>query len=245
VSESEPSTTFKPPYMAFQTFWNFLSELAEKPLPPRIDRSLMNSKSGTDQANLVSALKSFGLTDDQGAVADDLGLLTDGDLELRKAALADLVRRHYAAALQVSEVNGTEAQLKDAFRDEFQIASADTMRKSVAFFLHAARTAGIELSSHFPQTRGGPGSSGTSRPRRSPQRKRPKNGEIVGAVLPPPVSARSEKTVTLATGGSMTLAVTVDPLSLRGEEREFFFKVVDLLDEYADQHPRPGGESDA
>ena len=45
----------------------------------------------------------------------------------------------------------------------------------------------------------------------------------------------------LATGGTMTLTVSVDPLTLRGEERTFFFQVVDLLDEYAVNHPLTTG----
>ena len=45
--------TFKPPYLSFQTFWAFLDELAAKPLPPQIDRSMLDKKSGTDQAGLL------------------------------------------------------------------------------------------------------------------------------------------------------------------------------------------------
>jgi len=45
----DSESTFKPSYMSFQTFWNFIGELAKKPLPPQIDRSLLGSKSGTDQ----------------------------------------------------------------------------------------------------------------------------------------------------------------------------------------------------
>ncbi|EUA78511.1 hypothetical protein I541_2991 [Mycobacteroides abscessus] len=59
---------FKPPYMAFQTFWRFIDELSGPGLPPVIDRSLMSSKSGTDQANLVTALRSFNLINDDNTV---------------------------------------------------------------------------------------------------------------------------------------------------------------------------------
>ncbi len=238
MSETTSTPTFKPPYMAFQTLWNFLGELAEKPLPPQIDRSLMNSKSGTDQANLVAAMRSFELIDEQNVVQEALKSLTDHDVETRKARLADLVRHYYAPALKVSEINGTETQLRDVFRDTFQISSADTQRKAVTFFLHAARYAGIEVSSHFPQTRAGQGGPGAPRSRRSPTRRKSPKGEPAFLVPPPPPpSGRSEKTVTLATGGTMTLIVSVDPLTLRGEERSFFFQVVDLLDEYAVNHP--------
>ena len=34
----------------------------------------------------------------------------------------------------------------------------------------------------------------------------------------------------------MTLAVSVNPLNLRGEDREFFYGIVDMLADYAEQH---------
>lgn len=35
----------------------------------------------------------------------------------------------------------------------------------------------------------------------------------------------------------MTLTVNVDPLTLKGTDREFFYEVVDKLDEYAAKNP--------
>ena len=90
-----PEESFKPPYMSFLTFWNFIAELRTKPLPPRIDRSLMSSKSGTDQFNLTLALTSFGLVDDDSRVLPLLQELTAADDEQRKSILAKMVTASY------------------------------------------------------------------------------------------------------------------------------------------------------
>ncbi|EUA73125.1 hypothetical protein I541_5335 [Mycobacteroides abscessus] len=44
--------------------------------------------------------------------------------------------------------------------------------------------------------------------------------------------------VRLQTGGTLQLLVDVNPITLVGEDREFFFKVLDLLTEYSAAHPQ-------
>lgn len=234
ASGSGGAEGFKPPYMAFQTFWNFIEELASHPLPPVIDRSLMNSKSGTDQANLLGALRTFGLIDAENHVQPSLTALTEKDPEARKRALADLVRTHYAAALRVSDDNGTQAQLAVCFRENYGISGADTLRKSMSFFLHAARNTDIPLSPHFPATRsgqGGPGKSKTRKPRKP--RSNADTGRAGSTGQQP--TDQYQLNVQLPTGGTMTLSVSVNPISLRGQDRDFFYDIVDKLTDYQEQ----------
>ncbi|MGB7964114.1 MAG: hypothetical protein WCF12_14320 [Propionicimonas sp.] len=224
---------FKPPYMAFQTFWNFVGDLSAHPLPPQIDRSMMASKSGTDQANLINTLKALGLVDDEHRVLPGLTALTDADPEARSALLADIVRRDYAAALAVADNNGTASQLEQCFRDSYAVAGADTLRKSITFFLHAARAAGVPLSPHFKQTRAGSGAPG--QPRKRPVRRKSKNGisdPEVTAAPQPAIPDAYRLDVRLRTGGTMTLTVNVNPISLRGEDRTFFYDIVDKMTDY-------------
>ena len=76
----QPNTSeFKPPYLSFQTFWAFIQELASKPLPPQIDRSMMDTKSGTDQSNILSTMRAFGLIDESQAVMPFLQQLVRTD----------------------------------------------------------------------------------------------------------------------------------------------------------------------
>jgi hypothetical protein len=234
------STPFKPPYMSFQTFWNFIEELATRPLPPQIDRSLMSSKSGTDQNNLTTALRGFGLTGPDQQVLPALLGLAMGDEGGRKEKLAELVRTYYPQQLVISEQNGTEQQLHDSFRETFGLDTRETRRKAVTFFLHAARTAGIELSPHFPATRSGSGSPGVPRPKRTSKRKNTQSDKTTGSPAdhPRPNDEGDSYSVSLSSGGSVSVVVSVNLFSLSTEDRDFVIDLVDKLKGYPQSERR-------
>lgn len=216
----EPNGAWKPPYFAFQTFWSFMADLAAKPLPPKIDRSLLKSKSGTDQANLLMALRAFDLMDDTNTVnGSSLAPIAQGAEESRAHALADLVKRYYGKPLELSEQSGTEGQLHELFRDNFALSSADTRRKAVTFFLHAARRAGMPLSEHFPSTRSGSGAPGTPKVKRSPTAAKRKSMSPVGSAKTPVVTTEQtasgeHKRVSFGDSGLVTVNVDVKWLDL-------------------------------
>ena len=230
----DTESTFRPPYMSFQTFWNYIEELAEKPLPPAIDRSIMKTKSGTDQANLTMAFTSFGLTDAEGTVQPSLIRLVEASPEERPTVFADMVHVYYSAPLSISFKNGTPADLTKAFTDEYpSIASADTRRKSITFFLHAARKAGIELSPHFPQTRGGSGAPGVPKAKRSaPRKKSAPNGQSTPPQARVTTTTGDTYTVDLPSGGSVSVVVDVNLFGLTTEDRNFVIELVDKLKGY-------------
>lgn len=231
---------FRPPYLPFQTYWRFIEELSAHPLPPVIDRSLMGTKSGSDQVNLMAALRTFGLIDENRSVRPELVELAAGEPEQRKEKLARLVSRYYGRALEVSEQNGTEQQLHHCFRDNYGIDGADTRRKAVTFFLHAARYAGIPLSAHFPSTRPGSGAPGQKRSRPKKKSSAGSGTGSGGEVTDPTPRSGYEISVELETGGTMQLTVDVNPLVLRGDDRAFFYEIVDKLADYADAHAGSG-----
>lgn len=225
-------TTWKAPYLSFQTFWNFVGYLCKKPLPPVIDRSVMDSKSGTDQANLTAALKAFGLIRDDLSVEPLLQELAVADEDARKKLLARMVEQNYGAALQVSEANGTEQMLSDSFKTAYKMEAADTRRKAVTFFLHAAREAGLPLSPYFPATRSGSNgtSTGTAR-RKSTLRKAKANG--VATPNPPsaaPSGAGETKVIDFGDAGSVTIVVNVKWLALPTETMVDLRKAVDAFE---------------
>jgi hypothetical protein len=222
---------FRPPYLSFATFWSFLETMVSQPLPPKIDRSMMRSKSGSDQASLTAALKAFGLVDDTQVVTG-LRDLEGSDEDARSRWLAGMIRKHYPAQMTVSEQNGTEQQLKESFRDSFQMGSADTIRKAMTFFLHAARTAGIETSPHFPQTRSGSGAPGTPKPRRATSRR--KSSDAAKATEKASILQVEGDTYTLhlESGPVVTLAVKMNVMEASVSDRDFTFKLIDALRGY-------------
>jgi hypothetical protein len=232
----EAPEPFRPPYMSFQTFWRFIEELRSKPLPPQIDRSLMQSKSGTDQANLNATLSVFGLVGPGGEVLPELKGLVHGDEEGRRRVLASLIRERYPQPLYVSEQNGTNQQLQEAFRDVYGMAGADTRRKAVTFFLHACREAGLPLSPFFPSTRAGSGAPGTPRPRR-PQKRRATTVPTPEPSGDAPPSATTSSggdrySVALRSGGTVEVAVSVNLFAVSTEDRTFVIELVDKLKGY-------------
>ncbi len=239
------TTDFRPPYMSFQTFWNFIEELAAKPLPPRLDRSLMKSKSGTDQNNLTMALTSFGLTDDEGKVQQALIDLVATPGAERQTAFGHLVRHYYTAPLAVSAQVGTTTDLNKAFIEEWPtIASADTRRKSVTFFLHAARAAGIELSPHFPQGRPGSGGPGASKATKRASRRRANQDSTTETNTPAnPVGGGFTQTVTLKSGGTVTLAYNVNMFEVDDEDEAFVLGLIKKLRGYQPGTPADTNES--
>lgn len=230
------TSEFRPPYMSFQTFWGFLEDLASKPLPPRIDRSLMGGKSGTDQANLSAAFASFGLTREDGTVLPALTELVATPADKRKAHFGEIMAPYYSAALEVSAQNGTEADLKRSFVDEWpSIGSADTRRKAITFFLHAARAAELPLSPHFPATRSGSGASGASRAKRTTSKRKTTPAPArAGAAepIPSPAGPGHSQQVTLRSGGSVTLSYDVSLFDLDGEDQEFVLALIGMVKQY-------------
>jgi len=229
--DSPEVTEFKPPYLSFQTFWSFIQELGSKPLPPQIDRSMMDSKSGTDQANLLSTMKSFGLINESQAVTPFLQQIVKIDEIQQKRSLAEVIKLLYPHQLQISAQNGTEKLLYDSFEQDFGF-NGDTRRKAVTFFLHAARFSGIDLSPHFPNTRTGSSSPTTSRPRRTPKRK-PIAAEPVAAKPSSGTPSGDTYTVELQSGGKVSVVVEVNLFQLNADDRAFVISLVDSLKGYS------------
>lgn len=240
----ERREAFRPPNMAFATLWNFIADLGSRPLPPQIDRSIMSSKSGSDQNNLLAALTAFGLIGEQQRVLPALQALAAADEEQRKAELATLVREQYPAAVELSENHGTHQQLIEIFKEQLGVdGSPDTRRKAITFFLHAARTADLPISANFPTTRSGSGAPGTPRAKRSRSPRKP-NSAVTSVVPPAPVDegrpngGSQFQTEVKIKAGRVVLTVDVNPIELRGEDRTFFYDLIDKMEDYSVRHPQ-------
>lgn len=228
----------KPPYLAFQTFLAFLMELSAKPLPPQIDRSIMSSKSGTDQANLFAALKFFNLIDDNYVVQEGLKAFVSADDASRKTAVTAMLAGRYPRQLEVSGQNGTEKLLLDSFETDFGY-TGDTRRKAMTFFLHAARWAGMTLSPHFPVTRMGSGRPATN-PRKKTTKKPNGTGSQNGA-KPPDHGPGERVVVSLGEAGTVEVNVQVQWLELPDQTftglRRIISELRELGSEPADAEP--------
>lgn len=141
----EPDTTFSPPYnIPWATFLATIEKIAAD-VPNKIDRSYLDSRSGSEQSYLLAAFKGFGLIADKGEVSDELRDLAAG-VEGRPAKIADLLRRFYPQAVKLGESNATPGELDSAFSEAYPRISGASRTKAIRFFLFAADYAQIPKS---------------------------------------------------------------------------------------------------
>jgi hypothetical protein len=139
--------------------------------------------------------------------------------------------------LAVSAANGTPNDLTTAFIESYPSTNGgETRRKAITFFLHAARQAGIPLSPHFPTTRVGSGSATGTRVRKAPKKKSMPQPEDVAqeqAVEEPASRTRGHsQTVTLRSGGAVTLSYDVNMFDVDDEDEQFVLQLIKSLRSY-------------
>ncbi|MGC2175793.1 MAG: DUF5343 domain-containing protein [Acidimicrobiales bacterium] len=227
--DTDTNEEAKPPYLPFQTLLNYLGELAGKPLPPKLDRSMMKSKSGGDQTNLIGALKFFGFIDADNTVLEALRTFVPMDETARKAYLGGRLRDLYPEAFKVSDEHGSETALYDCFTETYGYGG-DTRRKAATFFLHAARWAGITVSANFPTTRMGSGRAATRGTKRTVVKKGASKVRTPPKPKTLPPSGSGESVEVIFGGlGSATLVIDVPLLSLPESKLTGLLKVVNDL----------------
>jgi hypothetical protein len=161
---------------------NLIERMADEGVPPRIDRSFLSGLSGGYQTQVLAALRSLGLILDDGTVQPALQTLVDQP-QNRRALVAMILRTRYPEAVAMGEEKATQGQLEGQFK-KYGITGA-TLRKAIAFYLHAADFAGIPVSPFFKTPSA---TSGTPSPRRRQTRTK----------LTPKVEAQDEGSATKA-----------------------------------------------
>lgn len=150
-----------PPQVSFKTVTNTLADFkAKRVIPPTIDKRLWPNYSNTVANQLVAALKFLGLVDEAGVPTDMLRLLVEnhgGDQW--PSALEVVVRSAYQPVMDVELDKVHGSHLRDKFKTVFGV-EGDQQRKAIAFFLFAARDAGIKLSPYLKLRERGANRSG-------------------------------------------------------------------------------------
>lgn len=180
----DPDRKPLPPYLPFKTFLNAI-ESWRVVLPNQIDRDVLGSYAGTMQSWVLSTLKFFNLTDQDGHPTESLKALTIASETERVPLLASMARRYYpflfATGFDLSRT--TPNQLKEKF--EATGAKGETVVKAISFFSGLAKAAGIPMSPFVTvRTRG---------PRKSKSAKPAKKDEQGGVVLGTPTVIHQQK----------------------------------------------------
>ena len=101
----------------------------------------------------MTALRALGLVDGEGRPMRDLELLVLAEGRERREALREVLQRFYGPVFELELARATRAQFHEAFR-RFG-AREGVLAKCEAFFIQAARDAGIELSQYITAGRHG------------------------------------------------------------------------------------------
>lgn len=233
------------PYLPFDTFKNFVDGLSGgRPLPPRIDRSLMAGMAGGTQTLLLGTLSAFGLVGDNREVLPPFTALVRADPDQRQQLVARLLHDIYPEPMALAKQHATADQLAESFRilSGYQ---GSTLRKAITFFLNMAKYAQVEVSPFFraPAQNAAGRKPANRRARRTAQTL---NASADVAATPIGSASPAEsRSVDLVSGGTFTVSCSVSLLSLSRSDRDFVLDVVDRLDAYPDRHPKPPGEPGA
>jgi Family of unknown function (DUF5343) len=181
---------FQPPYnISWATFLSVLERMAADP-PNRVDRSYLDSQSGTIQTYLIAAYKAFGLLSEDGRPTEAVNGFADADR--RKEMVADLFRACYPTIVPLGETNSTAGELSDAFAAAFETITGESRRKAIRFFLAGAAYADLKLSPLWKAPKAPRGSSAARRPRRGNGGSAPAAGTPAPAPAKPKVASVEE-----------------------------------------------------
>lgn len=227
----ESNNKLTPPYLPYRTFLSSLDRLAEG-VPPRIDRGIWKNQTGTIQSLIMGAYRFFGLIDDQSKPTKklhDLVAHRDKPNEYVKAILEE----KYAEVIKHNLLTMTEALINEYFESVFGV-DGDTKRKSITFFLQAAKAVGMPLST-FLQTQVRVRTTGTRRRRRDNDAIEP--DEVEDDDQTPQTG--EAKTVELRSGGTLTLSASVKFFDMASDDRTFVFELIDKLRDYEHKQQKP------
>ncbi|CAB3703379.1 hypothetical protein LMG3458_02781 [Achromobacter deleyi] len=169
----------KPPYTSYRSFENLLKEFRDhQVLPGVVDRSVLKKRSGSEQSALIATLKWFGLVDDASKPTPLLQELVNADEEEARGITRRMIESSYDFMSDgtVNLNSATTQQMADRFR-QYEI-SGSTLTKSVAFFLGAAKEAGISLSPHVRAPAAPVSATGKKRSKSSPPIDASKNAPV-------------------------------------------------------------------
>jgi hypothetical protein len=211
-------------------------------LPSRIDKSMMTNLAGGDRPKLLNSLKFLGLTEPPNDVPTPLfERFRDTDEGARASAWREVALTRYADAVEGLDLaSATQAQVEERFRQAYGI-SGDTVRKAVAFFLALARMGNVELSTYVKKTRprgASPSGARTRTPRASRAAGKANTPGAGGGTTPneKPVGS-SAMVVRFKSGGTATLFVAADWVTISTEDRNALIGWIDSMKQYAAANP--------
>jgi hypothetical protein len=224
-------------YVGWSTFRNAIDTLTEA-MPNRIDRTVFPGLAGGVQGQLLTGLKFLGLvTEDDGKPTPALLALAVRDEAERKKHLDKILRASYPNLFRLDLTKTTLGELREKMGESYGVSGA-TLDRALRFFITAAENAGISLSAHVSKVKA---ANGPASPRR--RRAAKPRPEAPVPAIPAQGADGTSKSVSLASGGTLTISASLDLFSLTPEDRKFVFTLIDQLEGYEKASKSPSEES--
>ncbi|MEE9494381.1 MAG: DUF5343 domain-containing protein [Gammaproteobacteria bacterium] len=147
LTESNKYST--PPYVPYTTFISFINGLSKTGIPSHIDRSIMETMSGSGQSAMIATLKALRLVNAELEPLPDLESLVNGSDGDFNTTLNKLVKSTYSFLFDgsINIENTTSKKVEEKFRSVN--VSGSTLTKCISFFLAASKAADIKVSQHI------------------------------------------------------------------------------------------------
>lgn len=217
-------------YLPWQTFKSAIDQLAQG-LPSRIDRSVFPGIAWNVQSQLFAGMRFLGLLTGEDQPTPTLANLVSGSEEERKLKLKKVIQDSYSELIAIDLTKATRAHFEEKLGELYN-AVGDTRVKAARFFVSAANYTGIPLSTFIlPQANGSNGAKRKgvpSRPRGTARKAPP--APVTEPANPSP--SGTSRTVTLVSGGTLTVSATKDFFALNAADRKFFNAIIDQLEAY-------------
>lgn len=227
-----------PPHVGYASFVTFLDHLNTFGDPPNVinNRVFPTSFSGTTIALTLRALRFFSLTEDDGK--PDVGRLRLlMNPETRRETMAELLNEGYPELIALPLATAGPGEIRDYFAAH--VTDPTAARKARSFFIQAAKANGLPIHGSVDKV-----TRTRSRPGRRKTRDKSQtatNGAENGGTTPQGGSttgapaAGSTKVVKFRSGGTATLTVSVDVISLSPSDRKKLFEWIDAMSEYENE----------
>jgi hypothetical protein len=150
--EPEADRRRVPPYVSYRAFRACVGRLRHGELPDRIGHAALGSRlSPSVRTQVMTALRFLGLVDELDGPTDRLrAMLASYQTPAWRPSLADLVTDAYGALLADVTPPAPPTAFAAALAERYR-TKQDVARKCAAFFVHAARDAGIDVVSGAPR----------------------------------------------------------------------------------------------
>jgi hypothetical protein len=223
----------------------FIERYRDRRLPAPIDADTIVQAGVTTKSlapRTIHTLKLLDLLDDKDQPTADLVALERVPSDQFKERFADILRTAYADVLKIADPAIDDYE---RIRDQFQLYNPPSLRDRMAtLFLGLAEYAEMipegrakELTGRRPST----GKPRTLRPASARQTKPPSEPSDNGVGTKDerrirqnaPGQQGDSRSLTLKSGGTITLAVNVNLFELNKEDRTFVLGLIDQMSEYA------------